>query len=355
MGTGAEGSLMARGARLALWLSVPILAVAFFIWSEWLWRLATDGYRDGAWACAVITALAENEDAIRPMVGVRGMLLYASIASAFLLSAVALGVYSTWILIRIFERHSGKVAVASIACTAALLMYALYIELPRYEPLMHANLEDGCEFDVLDVRFGFEPYRNAIFEQLDGEASSLELATLLSRAVWAALVSVRVIAFIAVLALPLLLLPHGSDSIAALAERMRMFRTLLLLYSAMFTLINVYHLSSLGWLADVAAVAGADAVIREFQLGVTLYFGITNSLVLIILFAPIGVVLAGDARRLASARNPELTASALTRWEEENDLTVLGNGPIVQLLAFVAPFVVGTSFALAEKALLGAS
>ncbi len=139
--------------------------------------------------------------------------------------------------------------------------------------------------------------------------------------------------------LSLLVGPRGvkSWSIADLRQRVSDFLVILLLGSTLLTLTALTELTLWGWFAEIAQGWAEVAALRSLQIGSALYWGMCNSALMLLVFAPIALLLARQARALAQLHNAGAPLAALEAWEREHGITLHGRALWAQLGGILAP------------------
>jgi hypothetical protein len=83
------------------------------------------------------------------------------------------------------------------------------------------------------------------------------------------------------------------------------------------------------------------AALRSLQIGSALYWGMCNSALMLLVFAPIALLLARQARALAQVHNAGAPLAALEAWEREHGITLHGRAMWAQLGGILAPLLTG--------------
>lgn len=139
-------------------------------------------------------------------------------------------------------------------------------------------------------------------------------------------------------------------TIADLRQRVSDFLVILILGSIILTHTGLSELILWGWLVEIADGWQHAEKLRNLQLGSALFWGMCNSALMLLVFAPIGLLLARQARALAHLHNEGASKPALKAWEREHGVTLRGQAMWPQIGGVLAPLLTGALAFLFEKA-----
>jgi hypothetical protein len=138
-------------------------------------------------------------------------------------------------------------------------------------------------------------------------------------------------------------------TVADLRQRVSDFLVILILGSALLTLTALTELTLWGWFVEIADGWPDVAVLRSLQIGSALYWGMCNSALMLLAFAPIALLLTRQARALARLHNAGAPPPALEAWEREHGVTLHGRALWPQVVGVLAPLLTGAFVFLFEK------
>jgi hypothetical protein len=342
-------------------LAAMLVALAlFFVAHQAIWGWLTEDLRDGAWICALTdTAIfAEAAKVDAHFRGLEGRFVWA--ASALLLIAVIAAIVagSAYSVLATITRWRGGVAVVGALILLTIPLAGALTATPDHQSYMNlSSSPGGCGFaNVGEGPFQFSRYLLLIFQPYYETGARVPLLDvfslfeqLLPALVWVC--NLFVLAALLVVAWPD---RDASLETPGLARRIACFRLLLVLGSALFTAISLYYLSQYAWFAQALAAGGPEGAeqLRGLQRGVTLFLATSNSLAIVLLFAPPGWIL--SRRAIALSRREALDISGQTRseWLTQKELNIF-SGPVMRAALAAAPLLVSSGVMLLERALMG--
>jgi hypothetical protein len=331
-------------------LALMLLGLALYHFAQLtLWDWITHDLQVGDWACALASNIAVVSGS--PLTGIEGRLLWAASLILLVLSMgllLAAGVYS------LVQRLPGRRLAVGIGLGVGLggLVAALATATASdYRQFMSLAEGGTCAFSDAQA-FHFSRYLLLIFEP-HYQTATLDLLSYAEQLIPALLLPSNLLLLLGLLATVWVSRP-ADLTLAGLATRIDCYRLLLLLASALFTTIALYHMSQYNWFAQVLAATSGEGAeqLRGLQRGVTLYFGVINSLALALFFLPTGWLLARQAEAMAE-REPGLdTLPARADWLRLHRLTIF-SGPMMQLGAVFAPLLASGGMTLLQQGLNG--
>ncbi len=321
----------------------------FHFAQQGLWHWLSLDFHDGGWACQLAARSAPQQAS--PLTGVEGRFLWIASTILLLVSIGMLLAASIHSLIQRLPSRRLPVALGSTLTLLALLALLIANTSPDHQQFM--QLSDGPECGFAEQEsFTFMRYLLLLFQPYyrPGTLDYLSYAEVILPPL---LLLSNLLLLLGLLATAWLREP-SSGSVDELASRISRYRLLLLLASALFTAIALYHMSEYNWFAQVVELGDAqDAnLMRGLQRGVTLYFGIINSLALSLFFGPIGWLLSRQALALSSRDQAFETPQAREAWLEQHGLKLF-SGHLMQFGALFAPLLVSGGLTLLQQALQG--
>jgi hypothetical protein len=327
---------------------VPVTYIGSFV----VFSYATDNIRDGGWALVLVDHLARFDSGMLNLLGARSRFVWSALTVLFALTMVSAGAFSLVVLARRAVAHKTPILVAIVLFSVALGVAAWVVGPSQFWGCAFDPCGEACATKSTGKPFLIIPYMGAIFCRIY-EPSFLAFFWRFFTVAGAVQTSINAL-FVAA-ALSLIVGPRSIErsAIADLRQRISDFRALLILASVILTLAGLTELTLWGWLAEIAAGWQLADKLRSLQVGSALYWGICNSVLMLLVFAPLGSVLAKEARALARSHNEGTSIPALETWEREQGVTLLGRAAWPQVVGILAPLLTGALTFLFQTTLGG--
>lgn len=336
---------MQKNQQISL-LALMLLGLALYQFAHGkLWDWIAHDLRGGDWASALAGNIAGMSPS--PLMGIEGRLLWA--ASLILLVSsmgllLAAGAYA--LIRRLPQRRvaAGIVLGVGLSVLVAGLVAATTADYRQFMGLAEGGSDTPSFNFTRHLLLIFQPYY---------QAATLDLLSHAEQLIPALVYLCNLLLMLALLATVWVRRPADLTS-AELATRIDCYRLLLLLASALFTTIAFYHMSQYNWFAQVLEATNGEGAeqVRGLQRGITLYFGVINSLALALFFFPTGWLLTRQAEAIGEREPVLATVEAQSDWLKRHRLTIF-SGPMMQLGAVSAPLVVSGGMTLLQQALNG--
>ncbi len=320
----------------------------FHFVQQGLWQWLSHDFHDGGWACQLAARISPQQTS--PLTGIEGRFLWTSSTILLLVSIGMLIAASAHSLIQRLPSRRLPVALGLTLTLLALLGLLFANTTPDHQQFMQLSSGPECGFAEQEG-FTFMRYLLLLFQPYyrSGTLDYLSYAEVILPPL---LLLTNLLLLLGLMATAWPKAP-SSRPLEELAIRIARYRLLLLLASALFTAIALFHMSEYAWFAQVVAESDSqDAnLMRGLQRGVTLYFGVTNSLALTLFFAPIGWLLWRQALALSSQEALE-TPQAREAWLAQHGLKLF-SGHLMQIGALFAPLLVSGGLTLLQQAFHG--
>lgn len=347
----------AQALPLALLLIlVPLVYIGSFI----AFSYGTLDLLDGRWAVQLIGHLEGLDRTLAGLLGARSRLVWAALTLLFLLAMTAATGVGLLVLARRAGRHRWPVLGASVAIATIFGLVFWFLAQRQFAGCLFEVCGPTCAATSSGSPFLIIPYMGGVFCRLYDPAFVGFFWAFFGIAV-PLQAPVNLLFFIAVLSL--VVGPRGiADwNAAELRQRNSDFRGLLLIGSALLTLTVLMELTLWGWLAELAAGWPEVQRLHNLQIGSALFWGVCNTAMLLLTFAPIGHHLRRLSRALAISQcdAPDQSAGrpadlpALETWERDHGITLMGRTAWPQILALLAPLLTGAFAFLFESSLGG--
>jgi len=313
---------------------------------------ATDNIRDGGWALLLVDHLASLDSDTLNLLGARSRFVWSALTVLFALTMVSASAFSLAVLARRAVAFRTPILGAIVLFSVVLGVAAWVLGPAQFSGCAFDPCGETCATKSTGRPFLIIPYMGAIFCRIY-EPTFVAFFWGFFTVAGAIQTSINALFFVA--ALSLIVGPRSTEQSALvdLGQRISDFRVLLILASVVLTLTGLTELTLWGWLAEIAAGWQLAEKIRNLQVGSTLYWGVCNSALMLLVFAPLGSVLARQARALARAHNEGASVPALETWEREQGVTLLGRAAWPQVIGILAPLLTGALTFLFQTTLGG--
>jgi hypothetical protein len=286
------------------------------------------------------------------LLGARSRFIWSALTVLFALTMVSAGAFSLVVLARRAVAYRTPILGAIVLFSIVLGVAAWVLGPSQFWGCAFDPCGETCATKSTGRPFLIIPYMGAIFCRIY-EPSFVAFFWDFFTVAGAIQASINVLFLVA--ALSLIVAPRSTErnAIADLGQRISDFRALLILASVILTLAGLTELTLWGWLAEIAAGWQLADKLRSLQVGSALYWGVCNSALMLLVFAPLGSVLAKEARALARSHNEGASIPALETWEREQDVTLLGRAAWPQVVGILAPLLTGALTFLFQTTLGG--
>lgn len=334
-----------------VWLIVLlILMPVYYLGANAAFSYATLDLRDGHWASLIIDHLGPDaRGEALDLLGDRSRLIWSALAMLYLLVMVSTGALTLIILARTAGRY-WKPMVGALAGLAIGVGAAAWWGVAQSSGCLVDPCGEGCPTTSDGRLFSVVPYMGDIFCRIRYEPS---FVTWFQGFYTVTVPFHNVILMLFLLAtLSLIVGPPSTEqwTVEDLRQRVFDFLVLIILGSAILTIMGLFELTLWGWLVEIADGWEHATKLRNLQVGSVLFWGMCNSTLMLLVSAPIGVLLARRARALARAHNEGATTPALVAWEREHGVTLLGRAMWPQIGGVLAPLLTGALAFLFQSA-----
>ena len=315
-------------------------APAFFIGAFVVYTYATVDLEDGRWVNLIIGFVESANRELPHLLGARSrfvwlglVMLYVPLmafASAFSLAVIARWGHGT--------AFAGGFAIVVMAAGVAVWLLGA----SQFSGCFADACGEGCRPKSTGFPFSVVPYLGDVFCRIY-DPSFVAFFRRFFVVMGPAHLATMTLFFAA--ALSLIVGPRSIDqwTIVDLRQRVSDFLVILILGSAILTHTAISELTLWGWFVEIAEGWQNVEVLRSLQLGSALYWGMCNSALMLLVFAPIGLLLTRQARALAQL-------PALEAWEREHGITLRGRALWPQIGGVLAPLLTGALAFLFERA-----
>ena len=346
MAAAAEPTIALRLAVI-LFL-VPLAYIAAFV----AFSYATADITDGRWAARMTEYLQTLDPDTLGLLGAHSRFVWSGLAVLFPLIMISAGGFALVVIARQAAPFRTAAVGAFVILAVAVAAVAWTLGPRQLSSCLLVPCGSGCVTESTGELFLIIPYMAGVFCGIYGESFVSFFLGFFSLA-GPVQIAVTILTYAAAVSLVLSPRSAGPATTAELRQRNAAFRLLLVFASAMLTLTGIMELTLWGWLAEIAAEWDHALKLRSLQAGSALYWGLCNSALLLLVFVPLGSLLARQARTLAEAHNEGATLPALETWEREHGVTLMGRGAWPQVTGIIAPLLPGALAFLFQSALGG--
>jgi hypothetical protein len=337
------------GPSSAWCLAILVVAApAYYLTAFVVYGYATADLVDGRWAGLILAFLEETPSELPQLLGARSRFIWLGLVMLYVPLMLSISAFSLVVVARRAGDHA-RLAVGALAIVAAACGAGVW--------LLGANQLSGCFTDACGATcaatstgfpFSIVRYLGALFCRLY-DPSFVAFFRRFFVLVGPVHLATMALYFAAILSL--LVGPRKAErrTITDLRQRVSDFLVILILGSALLTLTALTELTLWGWFVEIADGWPDVAVLRSLQIGSALYWGMCNSALMLLAFAPIAIVLARQARALARLHNAGAATPALEAWEREHGVTLHGRAMWPQVVGVLAPLLTGAFAFLFEK------
>ena len=322
-----------------------VLVPTTFIAAQVGFAYATLDIARGGWAAQLAGYVNDIDPTTRPVLGAHSRFVWSALAVLFPVLMVTAGATSLIVLARLPRPFKAPVVAMSMALS---ILIGVAFWLPGAAQLSGCITQPcgtACATKSGEGLFLIIPYMGGIF---CGLYQTGFVSAFLGFFSIAGPIQVAVTTLLYAAALSLLLRAGGAaaatasgQAIAGYRQTTADFRLLLAFSSAILTYTCLMELSLWGWLVEIGADWDHAAELRSFQVGSTLYWGICNTAVMVMLYLPLANVLMRQARALAERHSAGAAIPALETWEREQGVTLMGRGAWPQIVGLLAPLLTG--------------
>ena len=346
MGIAARPAVVLRLAVLLL--VVPVAYIGSFV----VFSYATLDIRDGRWASLIIEHLARLDQDSLGLLGARSRFVWSALTVVFALTMLTATAFSLAVLARRAGALWAPVLGALLLVSISVGVGAWFLGPSQFAGCVASPCSEACATKSTGAPFLIIPYMGAVFCRTYDLAFVSFFWRFFSVA-GALQTSINILFFAA--AFSLIVGPKALErwTVAELRRRVADFRWLVILASVMLTLTGLTELTLWGWLAEIAAGWDQGQKVRDLQVGSALYWGVCNSALLLLVFAPLGSLLAEQARALAQLHNEDAATSTLEAWLRDNHVTLTGRAAWPQVVGVLAPLLTGALTFLFQSTLGG--
>ena len=329
-----------------------VAAPAFFLTAFVVYGYATADLVDGRWASLILAFLEETPNDLPQLLGARSRFVWLGLVMLYVPLMLCISAFSLMVVARRAGDHA-RLAVGALALVALALAVGVWLLGARQ---LSGCFADACGATCANTSPGFPfsivRYLGALFCRLYDPSF---VAFFRRFFVLVGPVHMATIAFFFAAVLSLLVGPREIErwTLTDLRQRVSDFLVILILGSALLTLTALTELTLWGWFVEIAQGWRDVAVLRSLQIGSALYWGMCNSALMLLVFAPIAMLLARRARALARLHNAGAAPPALEAWEREHGVTLHGRAMWPQVVGVLAPLLTGAFAFLFEHTLGG--
>ncbi|MEM7023010.1 MAG: hypothetical protein AAF637_10505 [Pseudomonadota bacterium] len=330
------------------WLAlVAIVAPIYYFGAFAVYGYATSDLVDGRWVSQIISFLRSGEDDLPQLLGARSRFLWLGLVMLYVPLILSVCVFSLVIVARRTGEHARVVVGGLIVVALAFGGGVWLLAASQIAGCLTDACGPGCATTSGGYPFSIIRYLGGVFCQLYDPAfvAFFRGYNILVGPVHMIAV---VLFFAAVLSLTLGRIDQWR--IEDLRQRVSDFLVILLLGSALFTYMALLELTLWGWFVEIADGWAEVGALQNLQLGSTLFWGMTNSALMLLVFAPIGLLLARQSRVLAEHHNDGASPPELEAWEREHGITLHGRALWTQFGGMLAPLLTGALAFLFERA-----
>ena len=307
---------------------------------------------DGRWVKLIVDYLGTINPDLLSLLGVRSRLVWSALAVLYALIMASAGAYSLVVLARRAGPFRAPVVGAFALVSIAVGVATWVLGPSQFSACAGDPCGAGCATKSTGIPFSIIPYMGAVFCRIY-EPSFVSFFWSFYTVALPVQVPVYILTFAAGISLIIGPRSMGRWTTADLRQRIADFRVLFILYSAIVTLFGLSELTMWGWLADIAAGSKHAEYFRNLQIGSALFWGMCNSALLLLFFAPLGSLLARLARALADLHCEGASIPALEEWEREQGVSLLGRAAWPQIAGILAPLLTAALAFLFQSAVGG--
>jgi hypothetical protein len=325
------------------------VAPLYFIGAFVVYSYATVALEDGAWASLIVDFLEPVDCDIRRLLGARSKFVWSGLAMLYVPMMVFTSAFSLTIIARRAGPYSKPVVGALVILASALGVAVLFLGAGQWSAGFVDACGEGCAPPSTGFPFSVVPYMGDIFCHIYEPPFVAFFRRFLAVA---GPVHIATLTLFFAAALSLIVGPRSIEqwTIEDLRQRVSDFLVILLLGSVILTHTGLSELTLWGWLVEIANGWPHAEKLRNLQLGSALFWGMCNSALMLLVFAPIGVLLARQARALSHLHNEGASVPALEAWERQHGVTLRGRALWPQIGGVLAPLLTGALAFLFEMA-----
>jgi hypothetical protein len=325
-----------------VWLIILlILLPVYYLGANVAFSYATMDLREGHWVSLIIDHL-RPDDRGEPLdlLGARSRLIWSALAMLYLLVMVSTGAFSLIVLVSRAGRY-WKPMVGALAVLAIGVGAGAWWGVAQSSGCVVDPCGEGCPTTSDGIFFSVVPYMGEVFCRIRYERSFVTWFQGFYAVTVPCHQAIMMSFFLATLSL--IVGPPSTEqwTVEDLRQRVSDLLVLVMLGSAILTIMGLFELTLWGWLAEIADDWEHAAKLRNLQVGSALFWGMSNSTLMVLVFAPIGVLLQRRARALARVHNEGASTPALVAWEREHGVTLLGRAIWPQIGGVLAPLLTG--------------
>ena len=305
--------------------------------------------RSGDWACSLAGQI--DSASLSPLSGIEGRFLWTASLTLLLVSIGLLLAASIHSLVQRLPRGRLSIGIGLAALLSGALLWMALTTPADHRQFMQLSDGAACGFDP-NPHFLFSRFLLVIFQPLY-QSATLDFISYAEQLLPTLLLPCNLLLLLGLLS-TLQINEPGDVAPQELSTRIGRYRLLALLASALFTTLSLYHMSMAGWFAQVMAASSSDAAeqLHALQRGITLYYGIANSLALSLFFLPTGWLLNRQAIALCEKESALETEQSRDEWMERHRLKIF-SGPLMQIGAVLAPLLASGGMTLLQTAMRG--
>jgi hypothetical protein len=325
------------------------VAPAYFLAAFVVYTYATVDLVDGRWASLLIGFVESGKGDLPHLLGARSRFVWLGLVMLYVPLMACASVFSLIVVARRAGLHSKAVMGGVLTLAIAVGVAVWLVGASQTDCLLTTPCAAACLVGSEGVPFSVIPYMGDVFCRIYHTSFVEFFRRFLALA---APVHMATMTLFFAAALSLIVGPRSIDqwTIADLRQRVSDFLVILILGSAILTHTALTELTWWGWFVEIAEGWQNVEVLRSLQLGSALYWGMCNSALMLLVFAPIGLLLTRQARALAQLHNEGASLPALEAWEREHGITLRGRALWPQIGGVLAPLLTGALAFLFERA-----
>lgn len=315
-----------------------------------VYSYATFDLEDGAWASLIVDFVEPVDCDLRHLLGARSKFVWSGLAMLYVPMVVLTSTFSLVVIARRAGLYKKPVVGAFVIFASAVGAAVWFL---GADPSTTGYFVDacgkGCAKESTGFPFSVVPYLGNVFCHIYEPPFVVFFRRFIALV---APIHIATLTLFFAATLSLIVGPRSIERwpISDLRQRVSDFLVILILGSIILTHTGLSELTFWGWLVEIADGWRHADKLRDLQLGSALFWGMCNSALMLLVFAPIGVLLARQARALAHVHNEGASTPKLEAWEREHGVTLRGRAMWPQIAGVLAPLLTGALAFLFEKA-----
>jgi hypothetical protein len=280
-----------------------------------------------------------NRDMLQ-LLGARNRFVWSGLAMLYGPMMAFTSAFSLVVIARRAGLYRKAVVGAFVIFAIAVGVAVWFLGASQFSSCLVNPCGNGCATKSTGFPFSVVPYMDDVFCHIYDPSFVAFFRGFLA-VVGPVHISILMLFFAA--ALSLIVEPRSIEqwTTADLRQRVSDFLVILILGSAILTHTGLSELTLWGWLVEIGDGWTHARELRNLQVGSALFWGICNSGLMLLVFAPIGIFLARQARALAHLHHEGASIPALEAWEREHGVTLRGRVLWPQIGGVLAPLLTG--------------